>query len=177
MIRRAEHGYTLVEFVVALALSGIVAVLVGSLFIGSLSAWRRGRDLRETQLQAVGLVDLMARDIRNAIRATGVTSRPHLVTDDGDPILLLSAKASGAADGSTAWILYLFFPDRGEVLRQVVVASTGGSLETQESRVVGTGIVRISVESADTNGVQVEVEVRRGRATAQARVTASPRNP
>lgn len=108
-MRRRDTGYTLIELLVALALSAIIAAVVGSLFVGSLSAWRRGRDVREVQIQAVGLVDLMARDVRNSIRAPGVISRPGHSEGDGEPILLLSAKAQSTPGPGQQWILYTFF--------------------------------------------------------------------
>lgn len=175
-MRRRDTGYTLIELLVALALSAIIAAVVGSLFVGSLSAWRRGRDVREVQIQAVGLVDLMARDVRNSIRAPGVISRPGHSEGDGEPILLLSAKAQSTPGPGQQWILYTFASDRGEVLRQILTALPGERSTPQGSAVVGRGIVRIAAEAAG-DGVTIEVEARRGKATAQARATASPRNP
>ncbi|MDI6773731.1 MAG: prepilin-type N-terminal cleavage/methylation domain-containing protein, partial [bacterium] len=78
-----DRGFSLMEIVVALALAAIVMALVGSLFVASLSAWRRGSDVREAQVQAALLVDVIARDVRNASQAPSVTIRPRLAVEEG----------------------------------------------------------------------------------------------
>ncbi len=176
MRRTDQRGYTLMEIVVTLALAAIVIALVGSLFVFSLGAWRRGQEVREAQVQAAGLVDVMARDIRNASQAPSVTIRPRFEVESGEPILAIAAAAPVAPSDGPAWILYLLLPDRGEVLRQIVAPADGGRVTPRESRVVATGVVKIDAEQVGS-GVTIVVEVRRGRATAQARATAAPRNP
>ena len=175
-MRQDHRGFSLIEIVVALALAGIVAALTGSLFVTSLSAWRRGGDLREAQIEAVGLVDQMASDIRNATRAVVVAGGSGLVAEEGEPILLITARAAAMPSDSSAWILYLFLPERSQVLRQVVSALPGAGMTTRESRVVGRGILKVSAEQIDS-GVALQVEARRGRARVQSRTTATPRNP
>lgn len=176
MMRQDHRGFSLIEIIVTLALASIVTGLVGSIFVGSLSAWRRGRDLREAQIQAIGLADLMIRDVRNANRATGVAIRPRVALGEGEPILLISNGAPAIPDESPAWILYLFFSTRGEVLRYVLTAPSGGRIGTRDSRVVGRGITKVSAVPVDY-GVTIEVEVRRGTAIAQTHATGTPRNP
>lgn len=176
MIRRTATGFTLMELVIALALSAIVLALVGSLFVASLSAWRRGSDVREAQVQAAGLVEVMARDIRNASQAPSVTIRPQLIVDDGAPILSIAEAAPSTAGGEPLWILYLHRPDRHEVVREMVVPQPGGRVAVRDVRIVATGVEKIGVEQV-ANGVTVEVEVRRGRDVATSRATAAPRNP
>lgn len=173
---RERRGFTLMEIAVTLALAAIVIALVGSLFVASLTAWRRGQEVCEAQVQAGALADLMARDVRNASQAPSVTIRPRFAVDAGEPILSIAAAATAAPGDASAWILYLFLPDRGEVLRQVVTAAPGGRVTPHQSRVVATGVARITADQV-ASGVTIEVEVRRGRATAQTRVTAAPRNP
>ncbi len=173
----SDRGFTLMEIVVALALAAIVMALVGSLFVASLSAWRRGSDVREAQVQAGLLVDVIARDIRNASQAPSVTIRPRLTVDEGEPILsVVLAAESGAPGDQAAWVLYLHLPDRREVLRQTVLPGPDGRVQARDSRVVATGVERITVEPAGA-GVAIEVEIRRGRDVARNRATAAPRNP
>ena len=176
MRRAHECGFTLMEIVITLALAAIVIALVGSLFVFSLGAWRRGQEVREAQVQAAGLVDLMARDVRGASQAPSVTIRPRLEVDAGEPVLAIAAAAPASPTDGPAWIVYLLLPDRGEVLRQIVTPAEGGRVTPRESRVVATGVVKIDVDQAGS-GVTIVAEVRRGRASAQARATAAPRNP
>ncbi len=177
---RAEHGFTLMELTIALVLSTIVLALVGSLFVASLSAWRRGSNLREAQIQASTVVDVMARDIRTASQAPSVTIRPQLNIPEGETILsIASAGPVGAPTGTggeAVWILYLLVPERGEVVRQIVTPGPAGRVTPKDTRIVATGVQKVSVEQAG-NGVTIEVEVRRGRETATGRATAAPMNP
>ncbi|MGH2403680.1 MAG: PulJ/GspJ family protein [bacterium] len=175
MGRILQRGYTLMEIAVTLALAAIVVALVGSLFVFSLGAWRRGQDVRDAQIQASTLVDIVARDVRNASQAPSITIRPQLEID-GEPVLAIaSATPSDPAAGSS-WIVYVFRPDPGDVVRQIVTPAEGGRVTPREGRVVATGVVKIDAVQV-ANGVTVVVEVRRGRAIAQARATAAPRNP
>jgi prepilin-type N-terminal cleavage/methylation domain-containing protein len=182
---RAERGFTLMELTIALVLSTLVLALVGSLFVASLSAWRLGSDLREAQVQANTLVDVMARDIRSASQAPSVTIRPQFAVDEGETILSISSTganrtaagtdAAGAGDGPV-WILYLQRPAHHDVVRQIVVPGPGGRVTPRDTRIVALGVEKVTVEPAG-NGVLIEVEVRRGREVASSRVTAAPRNP
>jgi prepilin-type N-terminal cleavage/methylation domain-containing protein len=175
-----QRGFTLMELTIALVLSAIVLALVGSLFVASLSAWRRGSDVRDAQVEAATIVDVMARDIRTASQAPSVTIHPQLNVEDGEPILSIAAAGPAippaVAAGDAVWILYLQRPDRHEVVREVVVPGDAGTVTVKDTRIVGTGVTKITVEQAG-NGVTIEVEVARGRETAASRATAAPRNP
>jgi prepilin-type N-terminal cleavage/methylation domain-containing protein len=173
---RRQRGFSLIEIVIAVSLTAIVMVLVGSLFVSSLQAWRRGQDVREAQIQAGILVDVMARDVRNASQAPSVVIRPQLAVEEGEPLLAIAAPALAAGDAGSAWILFVHSPERQTVFRQVVIPQPGGRLALRESRVVATGVTRVTIEPV-AGGVTIEAEVRKGRATAQARATATPRNP
>ena len=177
MTGRRVHapGFTLMEVMVTLTLGTIVIALVGSLFVASLSTWRRGQDLREAQVQASTLVDVMARDVRNASQAPSVTVRPRLQVDSGEPLLAI-ASGPATSDASAQWILYVHRPARGLVLRQIVTSADDDRVTLRESRVVATGVARVTVEQT-AGGVTIEVEARRGRASATSRATAAPRNP
>lgn len=175
--RRYQGGTTLLEIVVALAIGAILMALVGSLFVASLSLWRRGSDMREAQAHAGILAELITRDVRDTNQAQGVTLSPHLPPYEGaqgEAVLLV---ASGAPDeGGTAWILYAVNREQGAVTRSVLAPGPDGSLRVRSLRTVATGVERIDVRRAGP-GVVAEIEVRRGREVATARATAAPRNP
>ncbi|MGQ0550184.1 MAG: PulJ/GspJ family protein [Armatimonadota bacterium] len=175
-MRRSQRGYTLMEIVVTLALAGIVVALVGSLFVFSLGAWRRGQDVREAQVQASTLVDIVARDVRSASQAPSVTIRPRIEIADGEPVLSIASATPADPSAEASWIVYVFRQERGDVIRQVVIPEEGGRVTPREGRVVATGVVKIEAVQV-ANGVTIVVETKRGRATAQARATAAPRNP
>ncbi|MDR7485181.1 MAG: prepilin-type N-terminal cleavage/methylation domain-containing protein [Armatimonadota bacterium] len=169
-------GYTLIELVIALALASIVMALIGSLFVASLSTWRRGTDLREAQGHATGLVEVMARDVRNASQAPSVTIRPRIAVPEGDPLLAITAGEATAAGGGSAWIVYVHNPERREILRLVVAFDPAGRAVPREVRLMATGVERVTLQEAG-DGVTVEVAVRRGREVVTSRATAAPRNP
>jgi len=174
MRRRTPTGFTLVEIAIALTLTGLVVAIVGSLFVASLSTWRRGQELREAQTQASTLADVIARDVRNASQAPSVLIHPSFSVGEGEPVIAITA-ATTSGPGA-AWILYVHVVDRHEALRHVVTTSGDGRVQISQSRVVATGVWTMTAREAGA-GVTVEVEVRRGRATAQARTTSAPRNP
>ncbi len=169
---RRDGGFTLMEIALTLALGAIVMALVGALFVASLSTWRRGQDLREAQVQSNTLIDIVAKDIRGASQTTSVVVRPQVKVEDGDPLLAITSAALSGAGGGPAAILYIHRPSTQDVVRQVTRPGRPGP----EVQVVATGVVKVSVEQVG-NGVTIEVEVRRGRASAQARGTSAPRNP
>lgn len=173
---RGHHGLTLVEIIVAMALGSIVLALVGSVFVASLSAQRRGVNLRDAQAHARGLVDLIAHDVRSASQNPGVRVGPRFALDEGEPLLSFLSETPPPSRTGPAWITYVFLPDRGQVLQQVMAPDAQGGVTVQASRVVATGVVRVVVEHV-ANGVAIEAEVRRGRETAEARAVATPRNP
>ena len=174
MKRRMPRGFTLVEIAIALTLAGLVVAIVGSLFVASLSTWRRGQDLREAQTQASTLVDVIARDVRNASQAPSVLVHPSFSVGEGEPLIAIT---SATTEGSGAmWILYVHVVDRHEALRHVVTTGGDGRVRVSQSRIVATGVWVMTAREAG-GGVTVEVEVRRGLATAQARTTSAPRNP
>ncbi len=172
--RAPGGGLTLVEIVVAVALTAAVGVLVGSLLVASLGTWRRGLDLQEAHAHAAVLADLVARDVRNASRTPGVVLRPQMPGDDGEAVLAVMPVAG--PDAHAGWIVYVFRQERGEVLRVVYATDRQGQATRRGARTVGSGVVAFAIRPAD-GGVTVEVEVRRGRVQAQARATAIPRNP
>lgn len=176
MRRLHQRGYTLMEITVTLALAAVIVALVGSLFVFSLNTWRQGQHLREAQVQAATLVDVIARDVRNASQAPSVTIKPKIEIEEGETILSIASAAPADVSAGAAWIVYVFRQSRGDVVRQLVVPEEGRYITTREERVVATGVVRIEAVQV-ANGVTIVVEVKRGRATAQARATAAPRNP
>ena len=173
---RGHRGLTLVEILVAMALGSIVLTLVGSVFVASLSAQRRGVNLRDAQAHARGLVDLIARDVRGASQNPGVRVGPRFALDEGEPLLSFLSETTPPYRNGPAWITYVFLADRGQVVQQVVAPDARGGVTVQDSRVVATGVVRVVVEQV-ANGVAIEAEVRRGHETAEATTVATPRNP
>lgn len=174
-MRRGEtRGFTLLEIVIALALTALVVGMVGSLFVASLSTWRRGQELREAQIQASTLVDLIARDVRGASQAPSVLVHPSFEVGVGDPVVAISTTTPSGPGAE--WIVYVYVPDRQEVLRQVVLVGGDPRVQIRDTRVVATGVATITAREAG-GGVTVEVEVRRGKATATNRTTSAPRNP
>jgi len=174
MTRRTAHGFTLLEIAIALTLAGLVLAIVGALFVASLSTWRRGQDLREAQTQASTLVDVIARDVRNASQAPSVLVHPSFSVGEGESVIAIT---SATTQGSgAAWILYVHVVDRHEVVRHVVTTGGDGRVQVSQSRIVATGVWVVTAREAG-GGVTVEVEVRRTLATAQARTTSAPRNP
>jgi len=174
MTRRTAHGFTLLEIAIALTLAGLVVAIVGALFVASLSTWRRGQDLREAQTQASTLVDVIARDVRNASQAPSVLVHPSFSVGEGESVIAIT---SATTQGSgAAWILYVHVVDRHEVVRHVVTTGGDGRVQVSQSRIVATGVWVVTAREAG-GGVTVEVEVRRNLATAQARTTSAPRNP
>jgi prepilin-type N-terminal cleavage/methylation domain-containing protein len=167
-----QRGLTLTEIVVAMALGALVLLLVGSLFVASSRVWRRGTDLRDAQVQANTLVEVMTRDIRSGSQAPSVTIAPPIALEAGEPVLSLVV----AADTGAQWILFVWYPERREVVRQIVVPSGNGRVAVRDARLVATGVERVTVTPTG-DGVTVEVETRRGRDVAFARGAAAPRNP
>jgi prepilin-type N-terminal cleavage/methylation domain-containing protein len=171
-----QRGLTLIEIIIALALSAIVVGIIGSLFVASLNTWRRGSDLREAQAMASIVTDTMARDIRNASQAPSVTLNPHVVVDEGEPLLSIADARPVEPNSESVWILYVRVPERHEVRRQAVVPAADGRVTTRDDRLVATGVERVEIQQV-ANGVTIEVQVRRGREVATSRTTAAPRNP
>jgi prepilin-type N-terminal cleavage/methylation domain-containing protein len=167
-----QPGLTLMEIAVTLALGAIVMLLVGSLFVASSRAWRRGSDVREAQVQANTLIEVMMRDIRSGSQAPSVMIRPPITIDEGEPLLSVVT----TADAGPNWVLYVRYPDRREVVRQIVVPAGDGRVTVRDSRIVATGVEQVTVTPTG-DGVTVEVEARRGRDVAFARGSAAPRNP
>lgn len=162
------------EIAIALALAGMVVLVIGALFIGSLNAWRRGQDLREAQAMAGTLVDTVARDIRGASQAPNVVIRPQIPLVEGEALLAVAASPA-VGKGGSGWVVFSHVPQRRQVVRHIIETVDGRLVPTQ-SRLVASGVTRVTVEPA-SGGVMIEAEVRWGRAIGTARVTAAPRNP
>ena len=176
MRRRTPGGFLLIDLAIALALTTIALALVGSVFVATLHIQRRGQNLREAEAYAEVLVDLMARDVRGASRAPDVRRDPPFPVEGGRSVLVIALTPPQSPTVSPQWILYVHDADTGDIMRQVVLQEPDGRPVVQQSRVVARGVLRVDVEPVGT-GVTVQVVVRRGRETAQARVVATPRNP
>lgn len=176
MNARQATGLCLIEIVVALGISGIVVALAGSLLVTSLAAWRRGRDLREAQIQATTLVDALSRDVTMASQASSITTPPQLHVEQGEPLLAVALPPVTGRKQENVWVVYTFWPGRKEVIREVFLQSSAGPLATQGTRVVAIDVIDVVVEQ-NGNSVAITAEVRKGRASARSHAVAAPRNP
>jgi prepilin-type N-terminal cleavage/methylation domain-containing protein len=169
-----ERGLTLLEIIIALTLSAIVMALVGSLFIASLSTWRRGSHLREAQVQAGTLVEMIARDVRSGSQTPSLGVLPAMPADEGEPVL--SILATTASPSGSHWIVYARRLEQHEVVRRTLRVGPDAAVTPGEWRVVATGVEDLVIARVG-DGVSIEARVRRGRDVATSRATASPRNP
>jgi type II secretory pathway pseudopilin PulG len=167
-------GLTLVELLIALGLATLVLALVGTIFVASLSAWQRGRDLSDAQANAAILTETIARDIRRASQAPGVTIHPAVPLADGVPILSLALMEDET--GAARWVIYAQRTERRDVVRLSAEPSTDGHLFVTQARVVAVGVERVTARLSG-HGVTVEAVTRRGRGTGLSRATAVPMNP
>ena len=169
----------MIEIVIALALGTIVTGLVLSLFVVSFATWRRGSDIRQAQVQAAGIVDLISRDVRAGSQIAG-SVRPALEVESGVVVLALrrtSLKEPGSGgDEDLPWVLYVFDQERQELRRALAAFTRDDRLEVHESGIVGTGVRRVAITNLNA-GITIDVEVRRGRSSARMRGAAAPQNP
>lgn len=170
--RRA--GVTLVELLVALGTATLVLGLVGTVYVASLSSWRRGRDAWDARRSVAILTETIARDVRGASQAPHVTVAPRVPMGDATPILSLVLAADDA--GAARWVVYARREARGEVIRVVATPGPDGRLALAGARVVAVGVERVTVRPSG-RGVTIEAVVRRGRDVASGRTTAAPMNP
>ncbi|MDQ7857882.1 MAG: hypothetical protein QN174_04215 [Armatimonadota bacterium] len=167
-------GVTLVELMVALGVATLVLALVGTVYVASLSAWRRGRDVWDARASAATLTETMARDVRDASQAPHITVPPEVPILDARPVLALVLAADDA--GAARWVVYARREERGDVVRVVAAPGPDGRLVVVGTRVVAVGVERITVRPSGP-GVTIEAFVRRGRDVAWSRTTAAPMNP
>lgn len=76
-----QSGVTLIEFMVAIVLSGLVALAAGFIYLTSERSFRQGRDKLLTQQNAAWCLEEMSRDLRVAGR-TELLNASHAVLYD-----------------------------------------------------------------------------------------------
>jgi type II secretory pathway pseudopilin PulG len=170
--RRA--GVTLVELLVVLGTATLLLGLVGTVYVTSLSSWRRGRDAWDAHRSAAILSETIARDVRGASQAPHVTIAPEVPVRDATPILSLVLAADDV--GAARWVVYARREALGDVIRVVAAPGADGRLAVVGTRVVAVGVERVTVRPSG-RGVTIEAVVRRGRDVASSRTTAAPMNP
>jgi prepilin-type N-terminal cleavage/methylation domain-containing protein len=65
-ITRVEHGFTLLELLVAAAITLVLAGIMLSVTAGALAAWRRAQGVQDTAVAASLALDLLERDLQAA---------------------------------------------------------------------------------------------------------------
>jgi hypothetical protein len=170
--RARPAGYSLIEIAVALALGGLVALLIAAVFAGGLAAWRRARDLREAQSEAAVVADAIAREVRVSSRAA-LHRPPDPPPTEGVPVLVLARRGRDREDEV---ILFTFIPAQGMVRRLVLHPGDAGTPTLAASQVVSRRVRHLTVEPID-GGVVVEVEVAVGAASGRTRTAALAQNP
>lgn len=87
-------GYTLTELIVAIALIGVVTVLVGNFFMNNLTLWKMAREQEEAQFKARTALRTVTSEIREmqdaengafAIASAGATEFIFFADVDSDP--------------------------------------------------------------------------------------------
>lgn len=114
-----QHGFGLVELMVAMTLGLVVLVAVGYLYIGSRQAFRTNDNMARMQENARYALDIMARDIRMA----GYIGCPNLAAVT--PTSVASAPAMTAADAITGWDTGSGPGTTGDAI-QIMAAVSGG---------------------------------------------------
>lgn len=175
MSDRSRQGYTLLEIIIALGLGVVIIGVIGALFLFSFRTWQRGNDLREVQIQAATIADVIARDITEAGRGAGIILAPAVNVNLGRALAAFTAPGAGEG-GSALWILYALDETQDDLYRLLVLLTSPESTEVRATRLVGSGVRRLEFTPA-SGGVTVDVEVRRRQATARLRRAAAPQNP
>lgn len=68
-----RKGFTLIEFVLALAIAAVLAAVLGGVLRGAVSTWRDMRDTSRARQRAHALYDRLGRDLRNSLSIPGET--------------------------------------------------------------------------------------------------------
>ena len=70
---RDRRGFTLIELLVSMAIFAVLATALGASLSAGITAWKRGRRAADQQQEARAVLERLARDLRNAIPAPGIT--------------------------------------------------------------------------------------------------------
>jgi general secretion pathway protein J len=66
-----QHGFTLLEVLVSMAIFSVVALAIYSAFAGGVSAWRRAQEFSSTYQTARLVLDDMAQELKSAVTISG----------------------------------------------------------------------------------------------------------
>ena len=110
---RAKKGFTLVELIITVAVLVIIMVSMGGALVGTLSAWKEGRDrelLHEYETQARTALLAIVRDIRNSKAVTevgsGLGDTLVLTTDEETPrTITYTLEEAAVGDSDTRFVL------------------------------------------------------------------------
>jgi len=73
MIKKNKtQAFTLIELVISSLIIACVSVVVYSVFSGGISAWKKGRDIKDYERSLRLISEVMAREIRNTIRFSSI---------------------------------------------------------------------------------------------------------
>lgn len=156
-VSRAESGFTLVELMVATAISGIVSGLLFSVFVTTVNFTKRGAAEVEAQQVVRIALSQMVKDLREAHAAgEAMAIWPEADGEWFHAIGFVSARQEVGGrpfetdrDGNPDWqtaIYYVHDRQRGELRR--IAKSWDGTLTvppTGEGRVVARGVKYISI--------------------------------
>jgi prepilin-type N-terminal cleavage/methylation domain-containing protein len=152
---REMKGFTLVELLVAVAITVVIAAVMLMATHGTLSAWHRAQDRLTTDAQAESVLELLERDIQSAIvRRDGATwiacdifdadisdhgwvsgaflkpTLTELVADEGEPRI-----GNARFSRSGAWLRFVMAGAEGPVAvgYQIVRRAVGGDATRAEN--------------------------------------------
>ncbi len=111
---KIQRGMTLIETLITVAIIGIVASVMWSVFIQGFRIWRLSSAQTEVQRDSRRILDLMTRNIRQANTAYAITISRH--SDDDPPFSKISFRHIKGSN-------YSYFQD-GRKFKQTVAGNT-----------------------------------------------------
>ncbi|HET8998062.1 MAG TPA: prepilin-type N-terminal cleavage/methylation domain-containing protein [bacterium] len=178
-----ERGLSLIEFLVASLIAGILGLAVFGLFRGGLALWQRGAEAIDPGEAAVG-IEVVAAAIResshsmDAVRGGGggQPGRDILVLRSG-PV----AEGGGALAASGlltwgGWVAFVYDPDRLE-LRRIDLASPDAVADwvSGQGRLIASHVQGFAVER-EGDRVTVTMTIERQGRSITLRTSIRPRN-
>jgi prepilin-type N-terminal cleavage/methylation domain-containing protein len=73
---RAQHGFTLIEVLVSVAIFSVITVAVYSAFAGGVGAWRRAQEFSSTYQTVRLVLEDMAQELKNAVTSVSRSDSP-----------------------------------------------------------------------------------------------------
>ncbi len=122
-----EHGFTVLELLVGLALFGLVALAGSAVFSATFRGWTSGRDLADEQQNARVVLEWMTRRIRMAGYNTPVGTTAFFTEADATSLTFL---ADIDGDGTAELHRFCLEPTQGVVREEVGTVSAGCTTST-----------------------------------------------